>query len=161
MAMSTPHISFLYNGSTLIEAGMWLLKKFKKGDALKQLTMADENNMSECLLYKLSTSPGLDWFKHIVLFGSPQDTYCPLDSALIQVSKQIENDSYEKGIVYKGMVDNIFSKIKIPRIHRVSITFNMATKNFDTFLGRAAHIQYLENEILIKILVNRFEEFFV
>ena len=109
---------------------MWLLKKFKKGDALKQLTMADENNMSECLLYKLSTSPGLDWFKHIVLFGSPQDTYCPLDSALIQVSKQIENDSYEKGIVYKGMVDNIFSKIKIPRIHRVSITFNMATKYF-------------------------------
>lgn len=92
ITLSSPHISFLYSSSSLIDAGMWLLKKFKKGEALEQLTMSDNSDLKQTFIYKLSMQPEIGLFKNIVLFGSDQDTYCPHDSATIQISDEIRKE---------------------------------------------------------------------
>lgn len=58
------------------------------------------------------------------------------------------------------MVTNIIGNIKAKSLIRVNIKFNGMNSNLDTFLGRAAHIQYLENDTLVKILVSRYESCF-
>lgn len=93
VTLSSPHISFLYSSSSLIDAGMWLLKKLKKSDALQQLTMSDQENLKDTFIYKLSELKEVGHFNNVVLFGSEQDTYCPFDSATIQISREILNDT--------------------------------------------------------------------
>lgn len=92
MTLSTPHISFLYSESKLIDAGMWLLKQLKKSESLKQLTMSDDPDLKQTFLYKLSGLQEIGSFKNVVLFGSDQDTYCPYDSATIQVTDKMKNE---------------------------------------------------------------------
>jgi pimeloyl-ACP methyl ester carboxylesterase len=92
ITLSSPHISFLYSSSSLIDAGMWILKKLKKSDALLQLTMSDTPEMKDTLVYKMSQTPELGLFKNVVLFGSDQDTYCPFDSATIQIAEDVSRD---------------------------------------------------------------------
>lgn len=94
MTLSTPHISFLYSSSSLIDAGMWLLKKIKnKNDALHQLTMDDAKDLTDTFVYKLGTVTEISNFKHVILFGSEQDTYCPFDSATIQISEKLMSET--------------------------------------------------------------------
>jgi surfactin synthase thioesterase subunit len=92
ITLSSPHISFLYSSSSLIDAGMWILKKLKNSESLLQLTMSDNADLKETFVYKLSQAQELSLFKNIVFFGSDQDTYCPFDSATIQISDDISRD---------------------------------------------------------------------
>lgn len=92
MSLSSPHLSFLYSSSSLVDAGMWILKKLKnKNDALQQLTMGDASNLEETFIYRLTTFPELKNFKNVLLIGSEQDTYSPFDSATIQVPSNLLN----------------------------------------------------------------------
>ena len=93
VTLSSPHMSFLYSSSSLIDAGMWLIKKVKKSDSLTQLTMSDASKLEDSFLYKLADSEHIQTFKNIVLFGSDQDTYSPFDSATIQVSDAVQRES--------------------------------------------------------------------
>lgn len=49
-----------------------------------QLTMADSQNIEECLLFQLSKKKGLEWFKKVTFIGSHQDLYVPYYSARVQ-----------------------------------------------------------------------------
>ena len=77
----------MYNNSTLLDAGMWFLKTWRKSVCLQQLQMTDvgNNELEKSCLYQLSEMKGLNWFKHIVLVSSYQDSYAPFDSARIQI----------------------------------------------------------------------------
>jgi alpha-beta hydrolase superfamily lysophospholipase len=44
MTFSSPHIGYKVNASSVIEAGIWVLQKFKSSNCLSQLTMADSLN---------------------------------------------------------------------------------------------------------------------
>ena len=54
MSFSSHHLGFMYNSSTIIDAGIWFLKKWKKSKSLKQLTMSDARRYEDTFIYKLS-----------------------------------------------------------------------------------------------------------
>lgn len=43
------------------------------------------------------------------------------------------------------MVDNLLSGMITSKIHKLDIDFKPAEKGLDTFIGRKAHIQFLED----------------
>lgn len=82
-SLSSPHLGYMYNSSKIVDAGMWVLKKWKKSLSLKQLSMSEVNEYKDSFLFNLSQKEGLDWFKNIVLVSSYLDLYAPFDSARI------------------------------------------------------------------------------
>ena len=60
----------MYNTNQLFNAGMWLLKKWRKSVSLNQLSMSDSSNVEDTCLYKLSALEGLNWFQNVVLVCS-------------------------------------------------------------------------------------------
>lgn len=93
ITLSSPHLGYMFNSSTIIDAGMWFLKTWKKSQSLQQLKMGDydsSGNLETCYLYQLSKEKGLEWFKNIIFVSSYQDMYCPFDSARIQMSNKEE-----------------------------------------------------------------------
>lgn len=63
MSLSSPHLGYLYSPKFLVSAGMWVLKKWKKSESLKELSMSDASNMEDSYLYRLSEISKLEWFK--------------------------------------------------------------------------------------------------
>lgn len=59
------------------------------------------------------------------------------------------------------MVENMLGHLKTDRIHRIDVSFDLTGGYFyvvnfrtlDNFIGRAAHIEFLENQTLMKIYV--------
>ena len=41
VSLGSPHLSYMYNSSSLTNAGLWLIKNWNKSESLKQLTMDD------------------------------------------------------------------------------------------------------------------------
>ena len=41
MSFSSPHLGYLYEPSTLVQAGLWLLNTWQKSDSLEQICMKD------------------------------------------------------------------------------------------------------------------------
>jgi pimeloyl-ACP methyl ester carboxylesterase len=158
MTLSSPHIGYMYNSSKIIDAGMWILKKWKKSISLTQLSMSDAERMEDTYLYKLSQQKGLSWFKNVALVSSYQDQYAPFDSARIQICKKALEDPKAK--VYVQMAKNILSKVTAKCIYRIDVNFKLAQKNIDTMIGRAAHIQFLESQVFMRMLVYRYANFF-
>lgn len=58
------------------------------------------------------------------------------------------------------MANNILDKLNNECLYRVDVNFMITENTLDTFIGRAAHIQFLENEPFMKMLIMRFQEFF-
>lgn len=92
ISLSSPHLGYMYNSNKLFDAGMWVLKKWRKSKCLTQLSMSDEDKVEDTCLFRLAQLPGLEWFKNIALVCSFQDQYVPFDSARIQICKQALND---------------------------------------------------------------------
>jgi hypothetical protein len=92
LTLSSPHLGYMSSSGKLFDAGMWVIKNWRKSVCLTQLSMTDQQNPQDACLFRLSQMPGLEWFKNIVLCCSYQDKYAPFDSARIQICKQtIEN----------------------------------------------------------------------
>lgn len=62
ITLGTPHIGYRFHSSKLVDAGMWVLKKWKKSLALKQLAMTDDNDPRNTYLYHLSQQSYLSQF---------------------------------------------------------------------------------------------------
>ena len=63
----------MYNASTIIDVGIWVLKTWKKSLCLQQLRMTDydaSGSYESCFLYKLSMEKGLEWFKNVIFVSS-------------------------------------------------------------------------------------------
>jgi len=158
MTLSSPHLGYMYQSSKLVDAGMWVLKKWKKSTCLKELTMTDAEKIEDTYLYKLSKNKGLGWFKIVAFLSSYQDQYAPFESARIQVGKKSSYDS--KSQAYAQMAKNILSEITTDYVYRIDVNFKMEEKNLDSMIGRAAHIKFLESQALMRMLVYRFANFF-
>jgi len=138
---------------------MWLLKHWRKSKCLQQLRLNDSKNLEDCFVYKLSEMKGLNWFKHVILVSSYQDQYAPFDSARIQICTKAANDA-GRGNIYIKMARNILSNLPIDVLYRIDVNFRISEKNLDSFIGRTAHIQFLECQNVMKMLIYRFKEFF-
>ncbi|KAF7456292.1 putative serine esterase [Cryptosporidium felis] len=155
-SLSTPHLGCISNDSKLINAGVWIIKKWSSSQSLIQLSLSDSQKYEETFIYKLAMESSLliSEFKHIVLCSSHQDMYAPYDSARAEYSPEAPS-------IYKVMVENMLKHVNPSKITRVNVDFYLPQRNLDTFIGRAAHIQVIENQLFMKILVSRFPEWFI
>ncbi|KAJ1606597.1 hypothetical protein OJ253_2685 [Cryptosporidium canis] len=155
-SLSAPHLGCISNSSKLINAGVWIMKKWSSSQCINQLALSDAPTYEETFIYKLATEKSelFSKFKHVVLCSSHQDMYAPYDSARAEFSS-------DSPAVYKVMVESLFKNVDPARVVKVDVNFHLPQKNLDTFIGRAAHIQVIENHFFIKILVSRFPEWFI
>ncbi|RWS10238.1 Protein FAM135A-like protein, partial [Dinothrombium tinctorium] len=97
LSLSGPHLGTAYNSSGLVNMGLWFMQKWKKSESLLQLAMKDASDPRQTFLYKLSSEPGLEYFRHILLCGSSQDHYVPIHSAHIELCNAALSDSSISG----------------------------------------------------------------
>jgi len=58
------------------------------------------------------------------------------------------------------MVNSVNEKMQNAELYRVDIGFNILSKNVDNLIGRTAHILFLNNEALMKMIVYRYSNIF-
>ncbi|KAI9548558.1 hypothetical protein NQZ68_007424 [Dissostichus eleginoides] len=151
LSLSGPHLGTLYNSSTLVSTGLWLMQKLKKSGSLLQLTFRDHVDPRKTFLYVLSQKPGLQFFKNVVLVASPQDRYVPFHSARIEMCKTALKDR-TTGPVYTEMINNLLQPIveaKECRLIRQNV-FHALPNTANTLIGRAAHIAVLDSELFLE-----------
>ena len=141
MSLGSPHLGYMYNSNQLLNAGMWLLKKWKNSKSLTQLSMTDHKQVEDTCLYKLTQSPGLEWFQNVVLVCSYQDQYAPFDSTRIQICKQAlyehnpqgststtAADLNNRGNTYISMAQNLLTGLKTKLLYRLDVNFHIKDK---------------------------------
>ena len=156
ISLSSPHLGYAFSDSKLIKTGMWFLKRWKGSKSLEQLLQNDNENLQETCLYKISEFEGLNWFNYVYLISSHQDYYSPYESSRIEISSN-SNQKDKKTENYRNMAFNILSKITNNTLKRVDVNFVIQEKNFDTFIGRTAHILFLENIDFMKTFFHNIE----
>jgi hypothetical protein len=154
LTFSTPHLGIVQDKISLFNTGFWVLKQWRKSNFLEQISMTDHSDPRQTFLYKLSKSPGLEYFQHVVLMSSFDDQYGPLHSTRAEVTNAW------KTAVYSEMVQNLWGPVKPERLIRLDVNFLIPENNLDKFIGRAAHIQFLENQPMMRTLVHAFSDFF-
>ncbi|CAF1649585.1 unnamed protein product, partial [Adineta ricciae] len=147
LSLSGPHLGTLFNTSGLVNAGMWIMQKWKNSCSLSQMSFKDATDPKQTYLYKLSKKPCLEFFKNILLIASPQDRYVPFHSARIEVCKAALKDTVY-GSIYVEMISNLLE----PILRNPSITFvrynafHNIPSGTNNIIGRAAHIAILDSE---------------
>jgi len=159
ISSGTPHLGFFKNTMTPFAVGYRFYKRYlKKETFLEQIGMWDSTDPRETFLYRLSTYKGLEFFQNIVLICSAQDEYSDLASARIEAS-YLQEDMPKKD-VYKSMVNNVWDPVRPERVMRLKFNFYFAEKGFDNMIGRAAHIQFLENQAFMKMIIHNYSFLF-
>ncbi|XP_043825495.1 protein FAM135B isoform X2 [Dromiciops gliroides] len=151
LSLSGPHLGTLYNNSTLVSTGLWLMQKLKKSGSLLQLTFRDNTDLRKCFLYQLSQKTGLQYFKNVVLVASPQDRYVPFHSARIEMCKMALKDRHT-GPVYVEMINNLLQPLieaKDCTVIRHNV-FHALPNTANALIGRAAHIAVLDSELFLE-----------
>ncbi|KAM5281754.1 protein FAM135B [Ctenodactylus gundi] len=151
LSLSGPHLGTLYNNSTLVSTGLWLMQKLKKSGSLLQLTFRDNADLRKCFLYQLSQKTGLQYFKNVVLVASPQDRYVPFHSARIEMCKTALRDRHA-GPVYAEMINNLLGPLVAAKdctLIRHNV-FHALPNTANTLIGRAAHIAVLDSELFLE-----------
>ncbi|KAG8654854.1 hypothetical protein MANES_05G186300v8, partial [Manihot esculenta] len=154
VSISGPQLGYLYSSNSLFNSGMWFMKKFKGTHCIRQLTFTDDSNLQNTFFYKLCEQRTLENFRHIILISSPQDGYVPYHSARIELCRAAALDYLGKGRIFLQMLNNCLDQIRAPtsqqRVYiRCDVNFDTSSygKNFNTLIGRTAHIEFLESDI--------------
>lgn len=58
------------------------------------------------------------------------------------------------------MVNAMLGSVPLNVLYRVDVNFNIEETSLDSMIGRTAHILFLENEELLKMLVSRYKVIF-
>ncbi|KAG2667889.1 hypothetical protein I3760_15G135200 [Carya illinoinensis] len=167
VSISGPHLGYLYSSNSLFNSGLWILKKLKGTQCIHQLTFTDDPDLQNTFLYKLCKEKTLERFKHVILLSSPQDGYVPYHSARIESCQAASLDSSKKSKAFLDMLNNCLDQIRAPSSEyrvfmRCDVNFDTSSygKNLNTFIGRAAHIEFLESDIFARFIMWSFPEFF-
>lgn len=160
VTLATPHCGYFMHDSSLLETGMWFLKKWSKSMCLSQLSLSETEDPRDSFVYKLSEKPGLQHFQHVFLFSSLQDKYVPFHSARIEVVASLLQDK-RRGEVYQTMANNLLAPLAQQTLKRIDVNFVPKKKNLDSFIGRTAHIYFLDQESLIGLVVHVYRDYFI
>ncbi|CAN1221172.1 Protein FAM135B [Linum grandiflorum] len=167
VSVSGPHLGYLYSSNSLFNSGMWLLKKLKGTQCIHQLTFTDDPDLRNTFFYQLCQHKTLDHFRNIILMSSPQDGYVPYHSARIELCQAATLDHSKRGKVFLEMLNNCLDQIRTSTTEqrlfmRCDVNFDTTVygKNFNTFIGRAAHIEFLESDVFAKFIMWSFPELF-
>mmetsp|Transcript_124487 Transcript_124487/g.229420 ORF Transcript_124487/g.229420 Transcript_124487/m.229420 type:complete len:775 (-) Transcript_124487:159-2483(-) len=159
LSFSTPHLGFLFATNSLVKMFLWLAKKFRKPKLYEQLSMTDAEDPNDSFLSKLAHSKGLEHFRHVALVSSYQDQYAPFESARIEVSSLAETDA-KIGRLCEQLAHDIWDPVKVERVMRFDVNFAIPETNLDTMIGRAAHIQFIECQPLMKMFFHTYSYLF-
>jgi hypothetical protein len=159
MTLSSPHLGLMYNTNSLVSTGVWFMKTFSTTRSLQQLSLNDDPIIENTALYKISLNEGLEWFKYVVFASSHNDFYSPFESARIELNDKVFKDKV-KGKAYIQMSDNILSRITAKSVYKLDVDFKIDKKQLDKMIGRAAHIEFLDDEFWIQIVVSKMPELF-
>lgn len=151
LTFSTPHLGYGQDKLSLFQTGFWVLKKWRKSVCLEQLAMTDCTDIKDTFLYRLSKTKGLEFFQAIVLVSSYQDQYAPFESARVESSSNPDKSA---------MAHNMWESVKPERVMRFDVNFNIPEQNLDSFIGRAAHIQFLECQPIMKMIIHNYSYLF-
>ncbi|XP_012571425.1 uncharacterized protein [Cicer arietinum] len=166
VSVSGPHLGYLYSSNSLFNSGMWFLKKLKGTQCLHQLTCTDDPDLQNTFLYKLCKKT-LEHFRNIILISSPQDGYVPYHSARIESCHAASHDTSKKGKMFLEMLNACLDQIRAnPSERRVfmrcDVSFDASShgKNLNSFIGRAAHIEFLDSDIYARFIMWSFPDLF-
>jgi len=158
LTFSSPHVGYFLKNLSLFHLGLKVLQSWRGSQCLTQLSMADHPDPRETFLYKLSKAPGFEYFQNVVLVSCASDQYSPFDSARVEVGSMKSMHNAQEA--YREMVQNIWKPVKPERVFRFDVNFHIAENNLDTFIGRAAHIQFLECQPIMRMIIHNFSFLF-
>ncbi|CAN1324779.1 Protein FAM135B [Linum perenne] len=179
LSISGPHLGYMYNSNMLFNSGLWVLKKVKGTQCIRQLTFSDETNLKKTFLYKLSKHKTLENFKNVILVSSPQvlkmliqnkqDGYIPYHSARIEACPAAILDYSNKGRVFWEMLNHCLYQLQVPCFYqrtfmRCDVNFYIPSSNrnnFNNIIGRTAHVEFLESDSFAKLVMGSFPQLFV
>ena len=58
------------------------------------------------------------------------------------------------------MVNSLLGNVPFNVLYRLDVNFNIEETNLDSYIGRTAHILFLENEDLLRMIVARYKIIF-
>ena len=58
------------------------------------------------------------------------------------------------------MVNGLLGGVPLNVLYRLDVNFNIEETNIDSMIGRTAHILFLENEELLRMIVARYKVIF-
>ncbi|CAI2384066.1 unnamed protein product [Moneuplotes crassus] len=148
VTLATPHAGYVHSKSKILSVGIWALSKVGSAPTIPEIRLSDSSEIEECALYRLSQYKGLDWFKYVILSGSFQDLYAPIESALLQISA--------RSPVYQQICENLYQNLNKTKVYRASVHFKLGS-SIDSFIGRKGHIQFLENFCLMKTIIAKYD----
>uniref|UniRef100_A0A1J3IMM7 DUF676 domain-containing protein n=1 Tax=Noccaea caerulescens TaxID=107243 RepID=A0A1J3IMM7_NOCCA len=171
LSLSGPHLGYLYSSNSLFNSGLWLLKKLKSTQVIHQLTLTDDPDLQNTFFYKLCKQKTLDSFKNIILLSSPQDGYVPYHSARIESCQPAAFDNSKRNVAFLEMLNNCMDQIRGPSpenphhkrvFMRCDVNFDTTLygRNLNSFIGRAAHIEFLESDVFARFIMWSFQDLF-
>lgn len=155
MSLSSPHLGYMYAPSSMVKTGLWLAAKLRKSVCLEQLSMSDSSELRGLFLLQLSQQGGLADFRHVVLLASRQDQYAPFESARLEMADGAVKDS-TSGQLYAEMLQNVLGPLEPERIIRFDIDYGISEVGLDSVLGRAAHVNVIESQELMTMLIHMY-----
>ncbi|KAF7817084.1 protein FAM135B-like isoform X1 [Senna tora] len=142
VSLSGPHLGYLYSSNSAFNSGLWVMKKLKGTQCIHQLTFTDDPDIQKTFLYKLC-------------------------KARIESCQAASRDTSKKGRVFMEMLNDCLDQIRSnPSERRVfmrcDVNFDTTAygKNLNSFIGRAAHIEFLESDIFVRFIMWSFPELF-
>jgi len=156
VTFSTPHIGHMSEVS-LVGAGLWMLERFNRTQLLQQLLLGDNADPRRTALYRLSQSPGLEWFNYVVLCSSYQDRYVPHQSARMEVAEGLRTNRAE---LFSEMAGHLLQSLDPDSFMRVDVDFHQSGLSLDKMTGRSAHLQFISSDHFLRLLIYQFPEVF-
>lgn len=159
ISLSSPHLGCLYSSSALVSFGLRIFSSWYKCVSLTQLTFKDADDIEETFIYRLSCYPGLSWFRNVVFVSSCQDKYVPFDSARNEIPDKALKDR-TRGKHVAQMVDNFSSMLTCSRLLKIDIDFKFKERSIDSVIGRAAHLNFIDDCGFIRQFLVSYPELF-
>lgn len=62
----------------------------------------------------------------------------------------------KRGQAYAEMANCLLERMRASKLYRIDVNFKIKGQKMDNFIGRAAHIQMLDNSTLFMMIFNSF-----
>lgn len=162
ISIGSPHLGSFVDGYSFKGLGVWVMKKLTHSTSpiLLALDFQDKMKFEETFLYKLSKNEGLKSFKFVTFIGAKGDKYSHWDSAVVS-SLEEENLAERMKANLNSMVNNILEGMNAKMFVRTRVLFRDDSLSVDTFIGRHAHIQMIENLEAVMLIIDRYEFMFI
>ncbi|KAI8846016.1 putative serine esterase-domain-containing protein [Chytriomyces cf. hyalinus JEL632] len=157
VSLSSPHCSLYFHSNALMTSALRMYQLIGRSKSLDQLNLKDDPDPRKCLLYRLSQNEhiGLGKFRAVRLFGSLQDGYVPVESALVDAS--LKGGEAPMQDVFMEMAAKINECNE--SIEKYQVQFGSAypsSASADALIGRKAHIAMLTDSAFLNLVTSAF-----